>query len=152
MQDALIQMNNSNLHEKEKMNEMKISEEKKSNIFFNIKKDIKIPPNTEEMDKIIILNNTRNKPQFSKINASISPRLYNNMNISNLQKSKIKNNNSYNSDDTTKNSNNKKKSNSKKKQIQKTTAKLKIENFQFRNLNNFLITKLISIFLPILPF
>ena len=149
MQDALIQMNNSNLHEKEKMNEMKISEEKKSNIFFNFKKDIKIPPNTEEMDKIIILNNTRNKPQFSKINASISPRLYNNMNISNLQKSKIKNNNSYNSEDTTKNSNNKKKSNSKKKQIQKITAKLKIENFQFRNLNNFLITKLISIFLPI---
>jgi serine/threonine protein phosphatase PrpC len=149
MEDALIQMNNSYLHEKEKMNELKMSVEKKTNIFFNFKKDIKIPPNTEEMDKIIISNNIRNKAQLSKMNASVSPRLYNNMNISNIQKSKIKNNLSYNSEDTTKNSNNKRKPSAKKKQVHRTTIKLKIENFQYRNLNNFLITKLISIFLPI---
>ena len=150
MQDLLMQMNSMNLHEKEKIKELKITEEKKNNYTsFNFKKDIKIPPNTEEMDKIILSNNIRNKNQFSKINKPLSPRLYNNMNYSKIQKDKLKNNNSIGSEETTKNSNNNKRKRSVKNTQQNKTPKLKIEDFHYRNLNNFLITKLISIFTPI---
>ena len=150
MQDLLMQMNSMNLHEKEKIKELKITEEKKNNnTSFNFKKDIKIPPNTEEMDKIILSNNIRNKNQFSKISIPLSPRLYNNMNYSKIQKDKLKNNNSIGSEETTKNSNNNKRKRSVKNIQQNKTTKLKIEDFHYRNLNNFLITKLISIFTPI---
>lgn len=133
MKDLLNQMNS---RDKSKLNEFKIEEENKNNeIFLNFKKDIRIPPNTEDMDKII-LNNIKNKYNQSKINSTISPRLYNHSNLIKPNQ----NNNILSSDETPKKNNNN--SIIKKKQIKKN-------EFLFRNLNHFLITKLISVFSPI---
>ena len=139
MKELLIQMNSMNSKD---INEFKNEEENKNNeIFLNFKKDIRIPPNTEEMDKII-LNNIKNKYNHSKFNSLISPRFYNNIN--NTKSNRNKNNNSLGSEETPKKVKNidKNKNNIKKKPA-------KITDFYFRNLNNFLITKLISVFTPI---
>ena len=139
MKELLIQMNSMNSKD---INEFKNEEENKNNeIFLNFKKDIRIPPNTEEMDKII-LNNIINKYNHSKFNSLISPRFYNNIN--NTKSNRNKNNNSLGSEETPKKVKNidKNKNNIKKKPA-------KITDFYFRNLNNFLITKLISVFTPI---
>ena len=152
MEELLIQMNAKNSKEKNKINELKMIEENKNNeIFLNFKKDIRIPPNTEEMDKIIMNNNLKNKFNHSKINTLISPRLLNNINFSKIQENNFnKNNKSYDlveAKKTQEKNNNKNNSSINKKSIK--ANKLKVENFFNRNLNNFLITKLISIFTPI---
>lgn len=156
MEELLNEMNSKNSLEKEKIKELKMIEENKNNaISLNFKKDIKIPPNTEEMDKIIIYNNLKLKYHLSRMNAPVSNRLYNNINNSKMQQTKTnKNNNSIGSEESTKNNNNA--NNNEKNEIKsediknkKKQNKLRIENFIYRNINNFLITKLISIHTPI---
>ena len=141
MKDLLIQMNSMNAKDKSKLNELKLEEDKNNNIFLNFKKDIRIPPNTEEMDKII-LNNIKNKYNHSKINSIISPRLYKNINFTKSHR----NNNSTGSEEIPQKINNNKNKNN---NSIITTKPIKNNEFLFRNLNNFLITKVISVFTPI---
>ena len=154
MKDLLKQMNSMNQIEKNKLNDFE--ENKNNDIFLNFKKDIRIPPNTEELDKIILNNNLRNKYNHSNINTSLSPRVDNDINFSKFQKNKInQNNNSFDySEEKTPNklrNNNNENNNKNNRNIKKSIKinKLTIENFNYRNLNNFLISKLISIFTPI---
>ena len=155
MEEILTQMNSQSMLEKEKIKEIKMIEENKNNeISLNFKKEIKIPPNTEEMDKIIINNNIRNRLLHSKMNSSFSPHLYNSKNNAKTQQNKTnKNNESLGSEESTKNlgnnNNSEKDSNVERKKSFKSTTKIKVENFRYRNINNFLIAKLISIFTPV---
>ena len=155
MEEILNQMNSQSMLEKEKIKEIKMIEENKNNeISLNFKKEIKIPPNTEEMDKIIINNNLRERLLHSKMNSSFSPHLYNTKNNTKTQQNKTnKNNESMGSEESTKNlgnnNNSEKDLNVERKKSFKSTTKIKVENFIYRNINNFLITKLISIFTPV---
>ena len=139
MKDLLAQMNSVKKLDNPKINELKNIEENKNNsIFLNFKKDIRIPPNTEDLDKIIFNNNIKNKHNQSPSKMSIASRLYNDNKFSKNNNSKYLENN-----------NHKKNNNNSNNFSKKSTNKLKIENFLFRNINNFLIIKLISIFTPI---
>ena len=138
MEDLLAQMNSLKKLDSSKIKEIKNIEENKNNsIFLSFKKDIKIPPNTEDLDKMILNNNMKNKYNQSQLRVPLSSRLYNENKIN-------KNNISIYSEN-----NIPKKNNNSITPSKKSINKLKIENFHYRNLNNFLIMKLISIFTPI---
>ena len=148
--ESLNQMNRKHSLENLKNKELKKIEENKNSTQFDFKKEIFIPKNDEEMDKIL-LTNIRNKYKYnqSKIKSHIINE--NNHNFSKLDKSN-KYNKSFNffthnnliSQQKT-NTNNSKTNN---KLILKQ-KKLTEDDFIFRNINNFLINKIISIFTPI---
>ena len=147
----LNQMNNRNLLENMKNKELKKLEENKNSTKIDFKKEIIIPENDEEMDKIII-NNIKSK---YKINNRSK------FNQSNIKSQIIKSNNNYNFSNINKNNYNKhnnsmnlffQTSNTKlipKIKLEKKHKKYKINDFIYRNINNFLINKIISIFTPI---
>ena len=162
IKELLIRMNKRNSMENFKIRELKKIEENKNNNKIYFKKEILIPKNDEEMDKIII-NNIKNKYKYnhSKIKSHILTTT--NYNISKHNKS-----NQYNksinffthinllekSKTTPMNPKTKiintniNNSNINNKSIQRT-KKLSIEDFIYRNINNFLINKIISIYNPI---
>ena len=148
--ESLNQMNKKNSLENLKNKELKKIEEKKNSTQIDFKKEIFIPQNDEEMDKII-LTNIRNKYKYNQSKMKSHFINTNNYNFSKLDKSN-KHNKSFNFF-THNNLISQQKTNTNKtitnnKLIQKP-KKLTKEDFIFRNINNFLINKIISIFTPI---
>ena len=149
----LNQMNKKNLAENMKNKELKKFEENKNTTKIDFKKEIIIPENDEEMDKII-LNNIKSKYKI-KYNSKF--------NQSNIKSQVIKTNNNYNFSNINKSNNiNNKYNNSynlilktsdsqliPKIKLEKKQKKYTIKDFIYRNINNFLINKIISIFTPI---
>ena len=148
--ELLTQMNLKNSAEIERNKELKKAEENKTSSMYNFKKEIYIPDNNEVLDKII-LNNTRKKYKFnnSKIKSHIAP-LNNDYEISKLDSVTKNYNKSYNyfTRVNLMNKTTKKDIIIKPKLFQKQ-KKLTINDFIYRNINNFLINKIISIFTPI---
>ena len=150
--ESLKQMTKSNSLENLKKRELKKIEEKKNSNQYDFKKEIFIPQNSEEMDKII-LSNIRSKYNQSKMKSHFITS--NNYNFSKLDKIN-KYNNSYNffthnnliSQPKTSTNINTNKIINKKKLIPKQ-KKLTMDDFTYRNINNFLINKIISLFTPI---
>ena len=144
--DILNQMNKRNYMENAKNDELKKMEENK--IKFNFTKEIYIPENDEKMDKIL-LNNIKNKYNQSKIQSHIiSPNKYNFSKFEKIDDYNYSHNffTHNNILDKSKTNTNK---NIKMRKIPKIHKKLGIEDFIYRNINNFLISKIISIFTPI---
>ena len=149
--ELLTQMNLKNSAEITKIKELKKTEENKNSTMNNFKKEILIPQNDEEMDKILLTNiKTKSKFNNSKIKSHIIP-LNNEYELTKFN-NEIKNfNKSYNY--FTK-SNIKSKSTNKKIIIKTSNffqkqKKLTLNDFIYRNINNFLINKIISLFTPI---
>ena len=146
--ESLKQMNKRNSLETLKIKELKKFEENKNSSKYDFKKEIFIPQNDEEMDKTI-LDNIRNKYNQSKIKSHIITS--NNYNFSRLDKIN-KYNNSYNyfthNNLISKPKTNTNKIITKNKLIPKQ-KKITTKDFIYRNINNFLINKIISIFTPI---
>jgi serine/threonine protein phosphatase PrpC len=150
IKELLIRMNKRNSMENFKIRELKKIEENKNNNKIDFKKEILIPKNDEEMDKIL-LTNIRNKYKYNQSKMKSHFINTNNYNFSKLDKSN-KHNKSFNFF-THNNLISQQKTNTNKtitnnKLIQKP-KKLTKEDFIFRNINNFLINKIISIFTPI---
>ena len=145
--EILTEMNLKNSIEDMKIKELKKIEEKKNNDKYDFIKDIDIPQNTEEFDKII-LTNLRNKYKYnqSNIKSHVIP-------SDNYNFSKVDVGNNYNKSFNFFTKNNNKtniltKTNVKIPKL-KQKSKLKKEDFILRNINNFLINKIISLFTPI---
>ena len=150
--ELLNQMNLKTSAENAKIKELKKTEENKNSSMYNFKKEILIPQNDEEMDKII-LTNIKNKYKFNQsklIKSHIIP-LSNDYQFSKLNNETKNCNKSYNffTQSNLKSKINNTKIIIKPSKILQKNKKLTINDFIYRNINNFLINKIISIFTPI---
>ena len=149
--ELLTQMNLKNSAEITKIKELKKTEENKNSTMNNFKKEILIPQNNEAMDKIL-LTNIKNKYKFnnSKYKSHIIP-LNNEYELSKFNNQMKNYNKSYNfltrSNIISKSTN--KKIIIKPSHLFQKQKKLTLNDFVYRNINNFLINKIISLFTPI---
>ena len=144
--------------EENKINEtkqIKGTETNKSDISaLNLKKEFIIPPNTEEMDRILLYNISVKQKKIREKNKLLNNKETSKNMSNNLSKNVNKNNNSskmtnlQNSTEEnnfSKNISNLNELNESQKILKKVNNNCK---FILRNINNFLITKLISLFTP----
>ena len=148
--ELLNLMNRRNYLETAKNIELKKIEEKKNSAEIDFKKEILIPQNDEEMDKIL-LNDNRNKSKHNQSKMKSEIKNTNNFNFTKIEEVNKYNNsiNFFTHDafiDKSKTNTNKI---IERNKIEKKHKKLRQEDFIYRNINNFLINKIISIFTPI---
>ena len=151
-QELLTQMNLKNSVENLKNKELKKIEENKNSTKYDFKKEIFIPQNDEEMDKEIL---TTIKNKYKNYQSQIKSQILNTnkYNISNF-KTNNKNKYSFNFKYYTQNNNlilppKTTKSIIKTSRLFQKQKKITKDDFIYRNINNFLINKIISIFTPI---
>ena len=149
------ELKTSKIVEENKITEIKQKKNKKGNNksdSLNLNKEFTVPPNTEEMDKILLYNISVKQKKIREKNNLLLNNKDNSKSISNnFSKKFTKNTNNSKMTDLKNNSNeinlskNISNLNESQKLIKKTNNNCR---FILRNINNFLITKLISLFTP----